>query len=147
MAPTTEVPVEVRLFGSFEVLVGGELRPITGHGERSLLGALACAAGRVVPVDRLIDDLWGERLPTNPANALQVRVSKLRRQVGAVVATRPPGYVLDVHPDDVDVHRFARLVAARAGPRRTARASSKRPAATRRAKRCTSTSSGWTSST
>jgi len=112
VAPTTEVPVEVRLFGSFEVLVGGELRPITGHGERSLLGALACAAGRVVPVDRLIDDLWGERLPTNPANALQVRVSKLRRQVGAVVATRPPGYVLDVHPDDVDVHRFARLVAA-----------------------------------
>src|SRR3712207_8832861 len=52
-------------------------------------------SGRVVAVPALIDALWGEDLPGNPANALQVRVSKLRRALGAagidgsLVVTRP----------------------------------------------------------
>jgi DNA-binding SARP family transcriptional activator len=108
-----EIAVEIRLFGSFEVVVDGRPIPVGGHGERSVLALLACSAPRVVPVDRLIDDLWGEDLPANPANALQVRVSKLRRQVGEVIRRMPGGYLLDVDPDDVDVHRFARLVSSR----------------------------------
>ena len=104
--------MEIRLFGSFEVLVDGDPRAVAGQGERALLAVMACAAGRVVGVDRLIDDLWGEDLPANPANALQVRVSRLRRQLGDVLATAAAGYRLDVDPDDVDVHRFARLVGA-----------------------------------
>ncbi|MDQ4068321.1 MAG: tetratricopeptide repeat protein, partial [Actinomycetota bacterium] len=63
--------------------------------------------------DRLVDDLWGEDLPANPVNALQVRVSKLRRQVGGRISRRPAGYVLEVDLDDVDVNRFARLVSDR----------------------------------
>ena len=105
--------MEIRLFGSFEVIVDGEARAVAGRGERSLLALLACSAGRAVPVDRLIDDLWGEDLPENPGNALQVRVSKLRRQVGDVIDMRPAGYVLEIDSDDVDVLRFSRLVAAR----------------------------------
>lgn len=101
--------VEIRLFGSLEVVVDGQTLPISGQGERSLLAALACSAGRVVSVDRLIDDLWGEDLPARPTNALQVRVSKLRRQLGGLIATRPAGYLLEVDPEDVDVHRFTRL--------------------------------------
>ena len=104
--------MEIRLFGSFEVVVDGDLRPVSGHGERALLALLACAPGRVVGSERLIDALWGEDLPANPANALQVRVSKLRRQLGDVIVTQPPGYQLAVEPDDVDVHRFGRLVGA-----------------------------------
>lgn len=104
--------MEIRLFGSFEVVVDGDLRPVSGQGERALLALLACAAGHVVGVERLIDALWGEDLPANPANALQVRVSKLRRQLGDVIVTQPAGYLLAVEPDDVDVHRFGRLVAA-----------------------------------
>jgi predicted ATPase/DNA-binding SARP family transcriptional activator len=102
--------VEIRLFGPLEVVVDGRVQPIAGQGERSLLAALACSAGRVVPVDRLIDDLWGEDLPANPANALQVRVSKLRRQLGGFISTTSAGYVLDVDPAGVDLHRFTQLV-------------------------------------
>lgn len=105
--------MEIRLFGSLEVVVDGRTLPVAGQSERSLLAALACAAGRVVAVDRLIDDLWGEDLPANPTNALQVRVSKLRRQLGGRISTHPAGYALEVDPDDVDVVRFARLVSGR----------------------------------
>lgn len=85
---------------------------------RALLAELVVEAGRVVSVDRLIHDLWGETLPANPAGALQTRVSQLRRALetaepGArrLVVSRPPGYLLDVPADAVDVGRFEALLA------------------------------------
>ena len=109
--------MQIRVLGPVEVLVDGHARPLPAAGERELLALLALAAGRVVPVPALIDALWGEQLPANPGNALQVRVSKLRRALtaaglGDVLLTRPPGYLLDVDPLSVDALRFADLVAA-----------------------------------
>ena len=85
---------------------------------RSLLAQLAVDAGRVVPADRLIDNLWRDRLPANPAGALQTRVSQLRAALdvaepGArrLVVSRPPGYLLDVAADAVDAGRFEALLA------------------------------------
>ncbi|SNR90716.1 BTAD domain-containing putative transcriptional regulator [Blastococcus mobilis] len=108
--------MEIRVLGPVEVIVEGQLRSLPGGGERELLAVLALSAGRVVAVPALIDALWGEDLPGNPGNALQVRVSKLRRGLslagvdGAVLVTRPPGYLLDVDPQCVDAIRFAGLV-------------------------------------
>jgi DNA-binding SARP family transcriptional activator len=89
---------------------------------RALLAQLAIDAGRVVPADRLIDRLWGDRLPANPAGALQTRVSQLRAALddaepGArrLVVSRPPGYLLDVTPDAVDAGRFEALLAETTG--------------------------------
>ncbi|WP_052847271.1 BTAD domain-containing putative transcriptional regulator [Streptomyces avicenniae] len=86
---------------------------------RALLAALLAHEGRTAPADRLIDDLWGERLPGNPAGALQTKVSRLRRALadaepgaGELLGTRPPGYALRVGPDDVDAARFAAMTAA-----------------------------------
>uniref|UniRef100_UPI003F498FAA BTAD domain-containing putative transcriptional regulator n=1 Tax=Nonomuraea bangladeshensis TaxID=404385 RepID=UPI003F498FAA len=85
---------------------------------RSLLAQLAVEAGHVVPADRLIDRLWGYRLPANPSGALQTRVSQLRAALDEaepgtrqLVVSRPPGYLLDVAPDAVDAGRFKALVA------------------------------------
>jgi predicted ATPase/DNA-binding SARP family transcriptional activator len=105
--------VEVRLLGPLEVVVDGEVHRLPGAGERGLLALLALQAGRVAPADRLVDALWGEELPANPANALQLRVSKLRRALAAMggpaeaVVTRPPGYVLDAGLARVDAARAA----------------------------------------
>jgi predicted ATPase/DNA-binding SARP family transcriptional activator len=113
--------MEIRVLGSVEVVVDAQVRSLPGGGERELLTLLALSAGRVVPVAVLVDALWGEALPVNPGNALQVRVSKLRRALAAagapsaVVVTRPPGYLLDLDRDRVDALRFSdQVTAARA---------------------------------
>ncbi|MEV7808939.1 BTAD domain-containing putative transcriptional regulator [Microbispora sp. NPDC088329] len=86
---------------------------------RALLARLALSCGRVVPVDGLTDALWGDEgddLPADAANALQIRVSKLRRALAAagfgadVLVTQAPGYRLAVSPDAVDAHVFERLL-------------------------------------
>ncbi|MFB4271332.1 BTAD domain-containing putative transcriptional regulator [Nonomuraea sp. GTA35] len=80
---------------------------------RALLADLLIHEGRPVTADRLIDDLWGAQPPGNPANALQAKVSQLRRVVGRDrVAYQAPGYLLRLGPaDEVDADRFLALVA------------------------------------
>src|SRR6266702_161991 len=79
-----------------------------------VLALLALDPGRVVGVDRLVDGIWGANLPGEPANALQVVVSRLRRALAPdqVVVSRPPGYLLAIDPERVDAVRFERLAAA-----------------------------------
>ena len=81
--------------------------------------------GKVVLAERLIDDLWGETVPSTVRTALQGLVSDLRkrleptrreRRATAVLRTAPPGYRLAVEPRCVDANRFRRLLEeARAG--------------------------------
>ncbi|WP_327109128.1 AfsR/SARP family transcriptional regulator [Nonomuraea glycinis] len=77
---------------------------------RALLAALLVSAGQAVPVERLITMLWGERAPVSAESVLRVYVSALRKVVDGI-ATVPGGYLLEVDPDEVDCHRFERLVA------------------------------------
>ncbi|MER7614352.1 BTAD domain-containing putative transcriptional regulator [Nonomuraea wenchangensis] len=86
---------------------------------RALLADLLVHEGRPVGADRLIDDLWGAEPPGNSANALQAKVSQLRRAVGRErVVHRAPGYLLRLGPaDEVDADRF-RALATRAGSAR-----------------------------
>ncbi|MET8687426.1 BTAD domain-containing putative transcriptional regulator [Streptomyces sp. NPDC004732] len=81
---------------------------------RALLADLLVHEGRPVSADRLIDDLWGDAPPGNPANALQSKVSQLRRALGRDrVVHQPPGYRLRLDPaagDEVDADRFRALV-------------------------------------
>ncbi|MEX5720773.1 ATP-binding protein [Geodermatophilus maliterrae] len=109
--------MEIRVLGPVELVVDGRARSLPGAGERELLALLALSTGRVLAVPALVDALWGEELPANPGNALQGRVSKLRRALAVagladVLVTRPPGYLLDVDPAQVDALRFAHLVSA-----------------------------------
>jgi predicted ATPase/DNA-binding SARP family transcriptional activator len=103
--------MEVGLLGPLEVRDdNGELLHLGASRQRALLTLLALRPGVVVPVERLIDELWGAEGPREPSNALQVIVFKLRRTIGTGrVITRPPGYALVIEPDDVDALRFERL--------------------------------------
>ncbi len=110
------VSVDFRLLGPLEVVVDGRPRSLASPGEKAVLAVLLLAAGRVVPRESLIDALWGETPPNNPANAVQGRVSRLRRGLADIglsdrlVSARGPGYVAAVDPGQVDAHRFASLV-------------------------------------
>ncbi|WP_067487102.1 AfsR/SARP family transcriptional regulator [Actinomadura hibisca] len=83
---------------------------------RALLADLLVHEGRPVPADRLIDDLWGDRPPGRPANALQAKVSQLRRVLGRDrVVHEAAGYRLRLDdPQEVDAARF-RALAGQAG--------------------------------
>ncbi|MDE3722875.1 BTAD domain-containing putative transcriptional regulator [Nocardiopsis sp. N85] len=84
---------------------------------RLLLAALLVDPGRVVPADRLVDDLWGADLPADPTASLQTRASQLRRVLEtaepggrALLVSRRPGYLLDVVPGAIDAGGFEDLL-------------------------------------
>jgi YVTN family beta-propeller protein len=107
--------VEFRILGPLEVLDGERELRLGSPKERELLAVLLLHAGSVVSRERLIDELWGESPPPTAAKALNVHVSQLRKTLAHnghdPVATRPPGYALEVEPEAVDAVSFERLVA------------------------------------
>lgn len=105
--------MEFRILGPLEVLDDARPLRLAGSRQRSLLALLLLHANEVVPADRLIDELWPHEAPESGAVALQAGVSRLRRALGAgsgLLATVAPGYVLRVAPEQLDLHRFERLV-------------------------------------
>jgi DNA-binding SARP family transcriptional activator len=111
--------MKLLILGPLELL-DDDGRPVQLNGTklRALTAILGLEAGRVVSTDRLLDGIYGDRRPQRAANSLQLLVSKLRHSLreanaGAEgrIVTRPPGYCLDLAPDDVDAVRFTRLVA------------------------------------
>ena len=112
--------LEFGILGPLEVLWGAESRTPSAAKQRALLALLLLNANSAVSADRLIDELWGEDAPATAQSALQVHVSQLRRvlepnraqgDAHEVVLTRPPGYVVRIAPDQLDLHRFERLLA------------------------------------
>jgi hypothetical protein len=55
----------------FEGLVGGRPAEVTGPKRHALLALLALRGGRLVPVEVLVDALWGAQVPVAPRNADQ----------------------------------------------------------------------------
>ena len=74
--------VDFKLLGPMEILVDGQPRPLGSPAEKAVLAVLLLAGGRTVPRESLVDALWGEAPPNNPANAVQGRISRLRRALG-----------------------------------------------------------------
>src|SRR3954454_256982 len=103
--------LEIRLLGPVEALVGGGAVALPAAKPRALLADLLLNRNRVVSVDRLVDDLWGEQPPETATKALQGYVSQLRKALGADrLLTKPPGYSLRVEDAELDLARFELLV-------------------------------------
>ena len=103
--------VDFRVLGSLEVVDRGREIPLGGAKQRAVLAILLLHAGEVVSVDRLVDELWGERPPDTATKTVQVYISRLRKALGnGALLTRGGGYLLDVDPDGLDANRFERLV-------------------------------------
>ena len=90
---------------------GPRTLPIKGFRQRCALAILLSNLNHVVSPDLLLEELWGEHAPATALQALRVHISQVRKVLGIdVIRTLPTGYVLEVEPDQVDVHRFERLV-------------------------------------
>ncbi|WP_446686793.1 AfsR/SARP family transcriptional regulator [Plantactinospora siamensis] len=93
---------------------------LRGPRHRAVLARLIVARGRVVPVDRLVEDLWTDP-PPGAVSAVRTFVAALRRAVepgraprqpARLLVTEGPGYALRAAPDTVDAWRFSDAVAA-----------------------------------
>ncbi len=102
--------MEFAVLGPVAVARDGRELPLGGPKQRGLLAILLLHANEVVSRDRLIDGLWGERPPPTAGHTLDNYVSRLRKVLGdARLSRRPPGYVLHVESDELDLDRFERL--------------------------------------
>lgn len=105
--------LEFRVLGPLEVLDEDRALSLGGQKQRAVLALLLLEGGRVVPTERLIDRLWGEDPPKTATTSLQNTISRLRKALGADrVVTKPPGYAVRLEPEELDLTRFERIVAA-----------------------------------
>ena len=104
--------MDFRILGPLEVHDGDREVRLRGGKEKALLALLLVNANRTLAIDRIVDELWGEEVPETAQKMVQIYVSRLRRLLApGTLNTRPPGYSLRVEPDELDLHRFERLVA------------------------------------
>ena len=104
--------LQFRILGPLEVSRDGALIDVGARKQRALLALLLLNANRVVPTERLIDELWGDTPPETARSALQVYIAGLRKALGgegSALRTRAPGYVLNVEPGALDLDRFTAL--------------------------------------
>lgn len=89
--------------------------PLGAPRHREVLGRLLIARNRVVPVGRLVADLWGDEPPAGAVGAVRTFVAALRRALepgrpprhpSRVLITDGPGYVLRAGRDAVDAWLF-----------------------------------------
>ena len=100
---------EYRLLGPFEVLVDGRPVTLAGPRQRAVLVCLLAHSNTVVPISRLVDELWGDDPPASAINVLQSYVSQLRKALGRdAIETSGKGYLARVRSDALDLIRFER---------------------------------------
>ncbi|MDC0772590.1 AfsR/SARP family transcriptional regulator [Streptomyces sp. HD] len=100
---------------------GTSIVPSAGK-PRQILALLAVCANEVVPVPKLIEEIWGAQMPRSAMTTLQTYILQLRRLLAGalppqspvtakdVLVTRHGGYLLALPPESVDVQVYDRLV-------------------------------------
>lgn len=113
--------LEVRLLGRFAVSRDGKELPLSAFGgrmSRRLFRYLVCSEGALIPRDVLVEALWGDEPPADPAANLKVLVNRARRVVDEAIVTGPGGYRVDPGACAVDGWRFLSAVAEAAALQR-----------------------------
>ncbi len=100
--------LKVSVLGALEIQ-GVDPRALGSRKARTLIKVLAVARGQPVPVQALVERLWGDRLPARPSQQVSVLVSRLRAVLGSERLPRSDaGYHLRADWIDLDVaHRLA----------------------------------------
>src|SRR6266516_3173177 len=108
--------MEFRLLGHVEVWAADRRLELGPPQRRAVLAALAVHAGRPLPRDTLVSRVWPapECVPDGAVQALHSHLSHIRGTLESaaarpVLVRQPAGYVLEVDPEQVDLHRFRRL--------------------------------------
>jgi DNA-binding SARP family transcriptional activator len=110
--------VRYEILGPLRIVERGEVSIISARKIEILLAALVIRADHLIAADQLINEIWGDRPPRRAVAGLHVYISELRKflvrvdRTGDRIVTRPPGYMLNIGADEVDIQIFLDLVAA-----------------------------------
>ncbi|MFB4308030.1 BTAD domain-containing putative transcriptional regulator [Actinomadura sp. GTD37] len=107
--------VSFRILGPLRAGVQGEPVDLGGGRARLVLAALLLDADRPVPVDRLVDAVWGDRPPSSARTQIAIAVSGLRRafrDAGRphVIETVRPGYRIPAEAAALDAEEAAERI-------------------------------------
>lgn len=103
------VIVRFDLLGPLRISHDGQDVEIRRRHERCLLAVLLLEPGRLVSTERLLDLLWDGDPPPSGRTTLHTYVARLRGVLaphGVTLTGRGGGYLLQVEPESVDLHRF-----------------------------------------
>jgi len=104
------------ILGSLRIVDRDEVYFIGAPKVEALLAVLLINSNQVVPVERLMMEIWGTAGPRRAAATLHVYVSQVRkllRRAGHAenpIVTRQPGYLLRTSAGELDLDDFTRLV-------------------------------------
>ncbi len=104
--------MEFRVLGPLELRLGGEALALGGGKQRAVLAVLLLRADEVVPVERLVDEVWGDDPPPSAAHTLESYVSRLRQLFnghGPRLVRRGAGYALELGNATLDARGFVEL--------------------------------------
>lgn len=102
--------MEFAVLGPLDISADAQSLPLGAGKQRALLAELLCRPGRPVPPATLIQALWGQSPPRTAPDNLRLYVHQLRRTLGHDRITRTAaGYVLTLHPGELDADRFEEL--------------------------------------
>ncbi|MET7293159.1 BTAD domain-containing putative transcriptional regulator [Streptomyces griseoloalbus] len=113
--------MQFRMLGPIEVVDHGEQVPLGGTKQRATLGFLLLQTNKVVATSHLMNALWGyDDVPATARKILQNAVYGLRNILSAgrvngdpgaaALLTQPPGYMMRVDPERVDLQLFHKWV-------------------------------------
>ncbi|MEV6979703.1 winged helix-turn-helix domain-containing protein [Sphaerisporangium sp. NPDC051017] len=107
------------MLGSVELSTATHAVDLGPRKQQAVLAALLVDAGRPVPIEKIIDRVWGDAAPTTARGAVHSYITRLRRALAEANAAdgddlsveyQSAGYVLHAPQDQVDLHRFRRLL-------------------------------------
>ncbi|MEU7116643.1 BTAD domain-containing putative transcriptional regulator [Streptomyces sp. NPDC046182] len=109
--------MQFRVLGPMEVVDNGRTVGLGGTKQRATLGFLLLNANKAVATSQLLNALWGvdeapmtaRKILQNAVYGLRGALSAARGTAGAGAATlltQPPGYMMRVDPEKVDLHLF-----------------------------------------
>src|SRR5262249_5820264 len=103
--------MEVRVLGPLEAIADGSPIVLGGAKQRAIVAALLLNAGEVISVDRMVDEVWGDRAPPSVGHSLEAYVSRIRQLLnghGPTLTRRGAGYLLALNGATLDADIFVR---------------------------------------
>jgi len=113
-----ESVIRFRVLGSLEVLHNNTVCTPTAPKPLQVLAVLLLRANQIIPTEALVHELWSEDPPVTAVTTAQTYIYQLRKTLhrlaggdgeGAELLTRPPGYLLRIRQEQLDLDSFSRF--------------------------------------